>query len=488
MTSVSIVIPVFNRCGLTRRCLDTLRREWPTSAREVIVVDDGSTDSTAAMLANLRDEDPRFHVVSHVANSGFAAACNAGAGLARGESLVFLNNDTVPCPGWLDRLVEYTALHPEAAVVGARLLFPDGTVQHAGVTIGQDHNPHHLYVGFPAEHPAVNRSGRVPIVTAACMLVRKTAFDEAKGFDTSYRNGHEDVDLCLRLADLNYQVHYCHQSVVVHYESATRGRQTVESAANGRRYRDEWAAKVESSDLARYIEDGLVRVAYDDTSVRLHVDPLLGTADHGHEVACNRLLRTRTQQVADLLRMNVALLSNAVPSLDNPGSHRTIDALPESADVDLDEAVIEALSVLRDTLARRDTTTSGSDRPSAYRRLVGRVRAAIVATTPPGSAVAVVSRGDEDLIDLDERTGIHFPSDPSGTWLGYHPAGSGEASSYLDDAIRRGVTHLVFPSTSIWWLDQYCSFAARLRTEYRQLASAHSCIVFELVAAPGRPT
>src|SRR6185295_9859186 len=121
-------------------------------------------------------------------NGGFAVACNDGAAAARGELLVFLNNDTEPRPGWLDALVEHADAHAEAAAVGAKLLFPDDTVQHAGVVICQDGRPRHLYAGFPADHPAVEKPRAFQAVTAACMLVRRDAFDRAGGFDQDFRN------------------------------------------------------------------------------------------------------------------------------------------------------------------------------------------------------------------------------------------------------------------------------------------------------------
>src|SRR5439155_17167350 len=103
-------------------------------------------------------------------NGGFAAACNDGVAAAEGDELVFLNNDTIPTKGWLDAMLAYAKDRPRVAVVGSKLLFPNDTVQHAGVIICQDGNPRHLYTGFPADHPAVNRSRRLQAVTAACML------------------------------------------------------------------------------------------------------------------------------------------------------------------------------------------------------------------------------------------------------------------------------------------------------------------------------
>ena len=85
-------------------------------------------------------------------------------------------------------------------------------------------DPLHLYAGCSADHPAVNKSRRFQAVTAACLLVRRPAFEEVGGFDTGYHNDLEDVDLCLRLGRLGHEVHYCHESVLYHLESASRGR------------------------------------------------------------------------------------------------------------------------------------------------------------------------------------------------------------------------------------------------------------------------
>ena len=123
----------------------------------MVVVDDASTDTTPQLLAAY---GRRIHTVRHETNKGFAAACNAGAAVASGEYLVFLNNDVLPEVGWLDALVRYAEKYPGAAAVGSKLLFPDGTVQHAGVVICQDLHPRHIYAGFPANHPAVNKSRR----------------------------------------------------------------------------------------------------------------------------------------------------------------------------------------------------------------------------------------------------------------------------------------------------------------------------------------
>src|SRR5205823_4953534 len=152
-----ILIPVFNKASLTRQCLETLIARPPKVDHEIIVIDDASTDDTQRLLSGY---DDRVRVIRHKTNTGFATACNDGAAAATGEFLVFLNNDTIPHEAWLDTMVNYADAHPQAAVVGAKMLFPDGTIQHAGVCVCQDFIPRHIYAGFPADHPAVNKSRR----------------------------------------------------------------------------------------------------------------------------------------------------------------------------------------------------------------------------------------------------------------------------------------------------------------------------------------
>jgi GT2 family glycosyltransferase len=341
----SIVIPVFNKASLTRRCLDSLLDDSREDADfDVIVVDDASTDSTADLLAAYGD---CLRVITHATNSGFAAACNAGAAAGSGEYLVFLNNDTLPQPGWLDALVAYADAHELASVVGSKLLFPDGTVQHAGVAICQDGYPRHIYAGFSADHPAVNRSKRFQVVTGACMLVRRSSFEEIGGFDTAFRNGYEDVDLCLRLSQLGFQTHYCHESVLFHLESVSRQvpmsgqlpRHEVEH--NTKLYVDRWLDSVQPDDLRHYLEDGLLQICYSELyPLQVAISPELALLIDGErELTADRMLSKRSRQFLELLRDNIRL-SVQVAEADlatNHGSqngraghgHRPEPAIPE---------------------------------------------------------------------------------------------------------------------------------------------------------------
>src|SRR5258708_2765127 len=109
----SIIIPVYNKASLTRACIDTIFSHTPAEADfEIIVADDASSDQTDEILKTYSD---RIRVLRHDVNRGFATSCNDAASIARGEYLVFLNNDTIPQPGWLESLVRYAEAHPEAA-------------------------------------------------------------------------------------------------------------------------------------------------------------------------------------------------------------------------------------------------------------------------------------------------------------------------------------------------------------------------------------
>jgi GT2 family glycosyltransferase len=300
----AVVIPTYDGAHLLSTCLEALLANPPSDCEwRIVVVDDASRDRTPELLAAYGEA---IVALRQPRNTGFAHACNAGARAAGDvDHLVFLNNDTVPVAGWLDALVAEAAAHPAAAAVGAKLLFPDGTVQHAGVAIGHDGWPHHLYTGFPGEHPAVERAKRVTAATAACLLVRRAAWEATGGFDTAFHNGYEDVDLCLRLGEAGHEVRYCPRSVVYHLESVTRwadeaGRDT---SRNDRLYRERWGDRAQPDDVEHYLADGLIDVEYGPYfPLRLAVSPLLATVQRDGEPVdrIEQLLATRSAQVMEL--------------------------------------------------------------------------------------------------------------------------------------------------------------------------------------------
>lgn len=297
----TVVVPVRNRVSLTQQCVEGLASSYGGREDvEVVVVDDGSTDKTAEFL-----EIAGIAVVRHAESMGFAASCNDGAAAGAGEFVLFLNNDTVGEDGWLDALISYAESNEQAAIVGARLLYQNKTIQHAGIVFGADHLPRHVYRGFPCDHQAVSKPRRFQAVTGACMLVRRGAFEEIGGFDTSFVNGFDDVDLCLRAAERGGETHYCPQSVLVHLEAATRGEDAALFRRNAERYLERWGSRVRRDDLEIYAEDGLFEVVPGDLyPLELRVDPLLATVTEGDVY---EVLEERSRQAFDLLKENAAL-------------------------------------------------------------------------------------------------------------------------------------------------------------------------------------
>jgi len=217
---VSVVMPLYNRAGYTAKALQALAGHT-TGDFELILIDNASTDQTRTLLAGLGGD---VAVHRNHDNLGFAKACNQGALLARGEIVVFLNNDTEVQPGWLHALVDELDANPCTGVCGGRLLYPDGTVQHAGVAVGRDLVPMHVHRGLPGGDPKVMERREFPIVTGACMAVRREEFLRLGMFDEAFVNGHEDIDLCMRYARAGKRVIYRPDCVVTHHESVSDGR------------------------------------------------------------------------------------------------------------------------------------------------------------------------------------------------------------------------------------------------------------------------
>jgi GT2 family glycosyltransferase len=519
-TRCSIVIPVHNKSALTRQCLDAIFDSPPAVEHEVLVVDDASTDDTSAMLAAYGDAVRQVRLEQ---NAGFATACNMGAAAAQADHLVFLNNDTIPQPGWLDALVGYADRYAVAAV-GSKLLLPDGTVQHAGVVFGFQGDPLHIYAGCPADHPAVSKSRRFQAVTAACMLIRRDTFEQAGGFDTGYHNDLEDVDLCLRLGELGQEVHYCHESVLYHLESASRGPVT-QPRPSARVYRERWGRRVRHDELLYYLEDGLLDV------VRLPPDQV--GIDDGKRLRELELIHARMIQLLQLLRETVLLSMYAPPRADGATGAQRVplrtrrriekrltelrqllaaemsqeaahaqgepDAVPQVAPVLATSPVSAPVETVTDQAfdgpaaaqaaataePAAATEESAAEAERAYTAVVERLRDRLGAALPAGTTVAVASRGDEKLVTLPGRTGMHFPRGADGRHLGHHPETGTDAARHVEEVRAQGAEYLVFPETERWWLDYYEALKERLLGSHIEVLDEPGVgVVFELAERP----
>ncbi len=226
---VSIIIPSRNKEDYLERCLKSIVDKSTYRDFEIILVDNGS-DSPGffRLVERWKNRDGiRFKYVKDEAEFNFSRVNNLGRAHAEGSYLVLLNNDTeVITPDWLEGLME-RAQNPESGVIGCKLLYPDETIQHAGVIIGLGGAAGHVLVGEDRHGPGyfnyVNLLSNYSAVTAACVMVRTSVYDEVGGFDEKFKIEYNDVDFCLKVREAGYHNMYVPHVELFHYESVSRG-------------------------------------------------------------------------------------------------------------------------------------------------------------------------------------------------------------------------------------------------------------------------
>ncbi len=217
---VSLIIPTCGRFLFTHYCLAALCACGDKTSFEVIIIDDDPVGDTALRLRNYGN----LRVVRNEENIGFVHSCNRGAMLARGEYLVFLNNDTQVQSGWLDALIWTFQNLPEAGIVGSRLIYPDGRQQEAGGIVFKDGsawNYGHLDDPYRPEYSYLRQPD---YVSGAALAIRRELFVQMGGFDPRYAPGYyEDTDLALRVRFGGHRIYYQPWSRVLHVEGGSSG-------------------------------------------------------------------------------------------------------------------------------------------------------------------------------------------------------------------------------------------------------------------------
>ena len=226
--SATIIIPSKDRPDLLGPCLASLRDSQPANF-EVVVADNGSERAETHSLYRSASGDPRIRILTLPGPFNFSALCNQAAAAAHGRVLVFLNDDTIAIqPDWLARLAGW-ALRAECGAIGAKLLYPSGRVQHGGLVVGLGGYAAHIESGVPSNDPGyldrLDAAHEVSAVTGACLAVEKAKFDAVHGFDAErFPVELGDVDLCLRLEARGWKTIFTAEAVLIHRESASRGR------------------------------------------------------------------------------------------------------------------------------------------------------------------------------------------------------------------------------------------------------------------------
>tara|TARA_Y100000310_G_C20692725_1_gene823394 strand:- start:2536 stop:4029 length:1494 start_codon:yes stop_codon:yes gene_type:complete len=245
MPKVSIIIPVCGQADMTKKCLETLYKFTPKDLIEIIVINNNSPDNTLEMLKAF----PDVKVITNEMNKSFSVSINQGVNESTGEFVLPLNNDTYFFQNWLEEMLE-TFTDKKVAVVGAKLLFPDGKIQHAGLACYKNKQPFHVFWGeMPSEKN--NIQVEYPAVTFACALIRRKVFEELQGLSLEYPDGnYEDVDFCLRAREKGYKIVYNPKVVLYHLEAGTkkldltRAQDTIRK--NLKIYKDKWEKRSES--------------------------------------------------------------------------------------------------------------------------------------------------------------------------------------------------------------------------------------------------
>jgi GT2 family glycosyltransferase len=225
--AVSIIVPTKDQKDLLSRCVSGILERTRYENLELLIVDNRSVERATHAYLDKIATDPRVRVLCYDEPFNFSLINNWAAKQAAGEVLLFLNNDTeVIGPDWLRHLVA-NACRSEVGAVGAKLIYPSGRVQHAGVILGLGGVARHFHLGYQRHDPGYFSRAvlqqNLSAVTAACLATRRTVFQEVGGFDGRLRIAFNDVDLCLRIRQRGYLILWTPLAELYHHESASRG-------------------------------------------------------------------------------------------------------------------------------------------------------------------------------------------------------------------------------------------------------------------------
>lgn len=269
-TAVDVIIPVYRRFDLLEKCLKALP-EAISVPYNLIIVDNGSPKEEADIFYHpISNNRQNTIIIRNKENLGFPIACNLGARRKNSPLIFFLNSDVILSPGSLDKVIE-TIQKPEkteTAVVGMKLVFPpddlaglnhairpSGKLQHIGLATNIRGEFIHIFVGWDADHPKVNAVREPYAVTGAAFLTKRIVWNKAGGFYEGYGKGTwEDVDYCLMVRDMGYNVRVNPEAVGIHYTGATAEAYNIPYALDFNRliFLQRWASRINYSEWTHW--------------------------------------------------------------------------------------------------------------------------------------------------------------------------------------------------------------------------------------------
>ena len=238
---VSIIIPNKDAKEDLEKCIQSILEKSSYTNYEILIVENNSTGEEIFSYYKELSENSRIRLLRWKREFNYSAINNYGAKKAKGDYLLFLNNDTeVISPDWIEEMLGFCQ-RPDTGIVGARLYFGNNTVQHAGTVIGIGGIAGHMFTDMPRERSGYMHKAAIiqdlSAVTAACMMVKRQVFDEVQGFEEQLSVAFNDVDFCLRVREKQYLVVYDPYVELYHYESKSRGAE--DSKEKVRRFQSE---------------------------------------------------------------------------------------------------------------------------------------------------------------------------------------------------------------------------------------------------------
>ena len=258
MPLVSVIIPSKDHAEDLNRCLESIRERSDYPNLEILIVENNSSDETTFVnYERLKALDERIRVISWEGEFNYAKINNDAARQARGDLLLFLNNDTELIEAGSIRAMVSHCLRKEVGIVGAKLFYGDGSIQHAGVVIGYGGTAGHAFITMPGRYAGYEKRAVLTqdysAVTAACLMTKRSVFESVGGFRESFRVAYNDIDYCLKVREKGLLVVYTPDSAWFHYESKSRGYENTEEKrvrfeGECQQFRELWRAVLESGD------------------------------------------------------------------------------------------------------------------------------------------------------------------------------------------------------------------------------------------------